>query len=144
MIPEEERPGKLRKRDPELKPSTFDVFERRRHVNVFRVDKLWVFKYFFEDKEAFKAFLGWYNRDLYRFEFKSVGARNQALKLLERSGLDYDLIEDLEGYVVKLPKSAKYAQVLKNSVVVKETADERIFLREWFIPFSTQLKLYCF
>jgi hypothetical protein len=73
-----------------------------------------------------------------------VSARNQALKLLERSGFDYDLIEDLEGYVVKLPKSAKYAHVLKNSVAVKETADERIFLREWFIPFPTQLKLYCF
>ena len=67
MIPEEERPGKLRKRDPELKPSTFDVIKRRRHVNVFKVDKLWVFKYFFEDKEAFKAFLGWYNKDMYRF-----------------------------------------------------------------------------
>jgi len=30
--------------------------------------------------------------------------------------------------VVKLPKFAKYAQVLKNSVATKETATERIFL----------------
>ncbi len=37
-------------------------------------------------------------------------------------------MEDLTGYIVKLPKSAKYAQVLKNSVAVKETMDERIFL----------------
>ena len=63
-----------------------------------------------------------------RFEFKSIGARNNALKLLERSGFDYDLVEDLKGYVVKLPKFAKYAQVLKNSVAFKETMTERIFL----------------
>ena len=30
--------------------------------------------------------------------------------------------------MVELPKSAKYAQILKNSVVFKETANERIFL----------------
>ena len=32
------------------------------------------------------------------------------------------------GYVVDLPKSAKYAQILKNSVAFKETTNERIFL----------------
>ena len=37
-------------------------------------------------------------------------------------------MENLQGYVVKLPKFAKYAQILKNSVAVKETATERIFL----------------
>jgi hypothetical protein len=37
-------------------------------------------------------------------------------------------VEDLSGYVVKLPKFAKYAQILKNSVATKETATERIFL----------------
>jgi len=30
--------------------------------------------------------------------------------------------------MVQLPKSAKYAQVLKNSVAFKETANERLFL----------------
>ena len=69
-----------------------------------------------------------YNKNLYRFEFKSTGARNNALKLLERNGFDYDLVENLQGYVVKLPKFAKYAQILKNSVATKETATERIFL----------------
>jgi hypothetical protein len=29
-----------------------------------------------------------YNKDLYRFEFKSTGARNNALKLLERNDFD--------------------------------------------------------
>ena len=37
-------------------------------------------------------------------------------------------MEDLQGYVVKLPKFSKYAQILKNSVASKETVTERIFL----------------
>lgn len=108
--------------------NTFDVAERRKRINVFKLGKLWVFKQFFENKELFKALLDYYNKDLFRFEFKSLGARNNALKLLEKSGFDYDLVEDLKGYVVQLPKSARYAQILKNSVAFKETAGERIFL----------------
>ena len=67
-------------------------------------------------------------KDLCRFEFKSTGARNNALKLLERNGFDYDQMENLKGYVVELPKSARYAQILKNSVAFRETANEWIFL----------------
>jgi hypothetical protein len=107
---------------------TFDVIPKRKHINIFKLDKLWVFKHYFEDKALFLALLGNYNKDHYRFEFKSVGARNNALKILERSGLDYDLVEDLKGYVVNLPKNAKYAQILKNSIATKETTNERIFL----------------
>ena len=63
-----------------------------------------------------------------RFEFKTIADRNNALKILERNGFDYGLVEDLQSYVVKLPRFAKYAQILKNSVATKETANERIFL----------------
>jgi len=56
--------------------------------------------------------LKYYNKDLFRFEFKSIGARNNALKLLERNGFDYDLVEDLKGYVVQLSKTSKYAPIL--------------------------------
>jgi hypothetical protein len=111
-----------------LQPNTFDVVPKRKHITMFKLGKLWVFKHFFEDKALFLALLGNYNKDQYRFEFGSIGARNNALKLLEYNGFDYDLVEDLKGYVVQLPKSAKYAQVLKNSVAFKETANERTFL----------------
>jgi hypothetical protein len=37
-------------------------------------------------------------------------------------------MENLKGYVVELPKSARYAQILKNSVAFRETANEWIFL----------------
>ena len=108
--------------------STLDAVPKRKCISVFKVGKLWLFKVFFDNRELFEALLDHYNKDLYRFEFKSTGARNNALKLLERNGFDYDLVEDLKGYVVKLPKFAKYAQVLKNSVASKETATERLFL----------------
>ena len=96
-----------------MQANTFDVIERRKRITFFKLGKLWVFKQFFDHHELFNALLDHYNKDLYRFEFKSIGARNNALKLLERSGFDYDLVEDLKGYVVQLPK---YAQILKNSV----------------------------
>ena len=108
--------------------STFDVEPKRKRITVFKVGKLWLFKYFFEDKDIFKALLDYYNKDLYRFELKSIGERNKVLKFLERNNFDYDLVENLNGYVVKLPKSAKYSQILKNSIAFNETATERIFL----------------
>jgi hypothetical protein len=112
-----------------MEPSTFDVAEKRKRINVFKVGKLWVFKHFFSDnKELFMQLSDHYNRDKYRFEFRSVGERNQALKLLERNGFDSYPVEDLAGYVVKLDKFSKYGPVLKNSVAYKETQKERIFL----------------
>jgi hypothetical protein len=107
---------------------TFDVVPKRKRIIVFKLGKLWVLKQFFDNRELFNALLDYYNKDLYRFEFKSTSARNNALKLLERNGFDYDLVEDLKGYMVQLSKTSKYAQILKNSVAFKETANERIFL----------------
>jgi hypothetical protein len=107
---------------------TFDVVPKRKRITVFHLGNLWVFKQFFDNRELFNAFLDYYNKDLYRFEFKSIGARNNALKLLERNGFDYDLVEELKGYLVTLPKSVKYSQILKNSMASKETANDRIFL----------------
>ena len=111
-----------------MMPNTFDVISKRKRLVVFKVGKLWIFKQFFDNREVFEALLGHYNKDSYRFEFKTTGERNNALKILERNGFDSELVEDLKGYLVKLPKFAKYAPILKNSVATKETATERIFL----------------
>lgn len=111
-----------------MQANTFDVIERRKRITFFKLGKLWVFKHFFDNRAVFNALLDYYNKDLFRFEFKSIGARNNALKLLEKNGFDYDLVEDLKGYVVQLPKNAKYAQILKSSVAFKEAANERLFL----------------
>jgi hypothetical protein len=111
-----------------LKFAPFEATKRRKRIVIFKVGKLWIFKHFFDDKETFKALLDHYNKDQYRFEIESIGARNNALKILEQNGFDYELVEDLTGYVVKLPKFSKYAPILKNSVATKETATERLFL----------------
>jgi hypothetical protein len=80
-----------------MEPGTFDIVPRRKYINVFKIGKLWLFKYFFDNMDLFEALVDRYNKDLYRFEFKSTGARNNALKLLERNGFDYDLVENLQG-----------------------------------------------
>ena len=111
-----------------MKQSTFDIKEKHKRITVFKIGKLWVFQYFFGDKELFKELVDYYNHDSYRFEFKTIGERNKALKLLELNGFDTDLIEDLSAYLVKLDKFKKYAPVLKNSLAHTETLKERIFV----------------
>jgi hypothetical protein len=113
---------------PELKAVTFDVIKRRRRISLFKLGKLWVFKHFFEDKEMFKALAEFYNEDKFRFEFKTFGERNNALKILKRASFDYELVEDLRPFVVKLSRYSKYAPLLKNSISYMETSDWRIFL----------------
>jgi hypothetical protein len=112
----------------DMQTNTFDVIERRKRITFFKLGKIWVFKQFFDNRALFDVLLDYYNKDLFRFEFKYIGSRNNVLKLLEKNGFDYDLVEDLKGYVVELSKTTKYAQILKNSVAFKETANERIFL----------------
>ncbi|MDD1731439.1 MAG: hypothetical protein LUO83_04730, partial [Methanothrix sp.] len=66
-----------------------------------------------------------YNEDKFRFEFKTFGARNQALKLLERAGFEYELMEDLRPFAVKISRYRKYAPRLKNSISFMETVPWR-------------------
>lgn len=113
-------------RRPTLQQNTFDVVPKR--IIMFKVGRYWIFKYFFDDKEIFKDLADHYNKDSYRFEYKTIGERNKALKLLEMRGYDVDLVEDLKGYVVKTSRYAKYASILKNSVTHMKTPDWRIFL----------------
>ena len=47
-----------------MMPNTFDVISKRRRINVFKVGKLWVFKQFFDNKEIFKALLGYLGQQI--------------------------------------------------------------------------------
>ena len=113
---------------PPLQANTFDVLPKRKRITMFKAAGGWIFKHFFDDSVIFKELADYYNKDLYRFEFKTVGERNKALKLLELRGFEVELVEDLGGYVVKLPRYSKYAPVLKISVAMIETPEWRIFL----------------
>jgi hypothetical protein len=64
--------GFKRDKPKSLEFAALDVIKRRKPVNFFKVGKLWLFKYFFEDKETFKALAEFYNKDQYRFEFKPL------------------------------------------------------------------------
>ncbi|HII06147.1 MAG TPA: hypothetical protein HA349_02170 [Methanotrichaceae archaeon] len=111
-----------------MRPSTFNVAERRTKITVFRVGRIWTFKQFFGDKEIFKELADHYNRENYRFEFLTEHERDEAFKKLKDRGFDFQVVEDLTGYVVKLDKASKYAPVLKNSIEYIETQNERVFL----------------
>ena len=111
-----------------MKPSTFDVTQRRTKINVFKIGRIWTFKHFFGEKETFKELADHYNRDNYRFEFLTEHERDEAIKKLEPRGFDFHIVEDLAGYVVCLDRSSKYAPVLKNSIEHGQTRNERIFL----------------
>jgi hypothetical protein len=111
-----------------MQAKTFDVIEKRKHLIMFKLGRRWVFKHYFEDKEIFKELAESYDKENYRFEFKTLGERNRALKLLEIRGFDVELVEDLRGYVVKISRYNKYAPILKKSVAFVEAQDWRIFL----------------
>ena len=107
----------------------FDVQKKRKRINIFKIGKIYVFKYFFEDKEIFKSLVDFYNSKSYRFEMKTAGERNKVMKYLEmKGGFDTYLIEDPVDFMVKSGKDKKYADILKNSVDFKETKDARIFI----------------
>jgi hypothetical protein len=124
-----------------VQANTFDVIQRRRKINLFKLGKIWVFKHFFDNKETFKALAESYNEDKFRFKFKTFGARNQALKILDRSGFDYELVEDLRPFVVKLSRYSKYAPLLKNSISFMETPDWRIVLMKDMATVEEALKM---
>jgi len=53
--------------------STLDAVPKRKCISVFKVGKLWLFKVFFDNRELFNALLDYYNKDLFRFELKTLG-----------------------------------------------------------------------
>lgn len=109
-------------------PSASRAIPKSKRITVLKINDLWIFKHFFGDWMTFRSLADYYNKAKYRFELKSLGEMNEALKVLEGNGFDYDLVEDVKGYLVQLPKSARYAQILKNSVAHEENDHERIFL----------------
>lgn len=69
------------------------MLPRHKIITVFKAGGRWTFKHFFDDLEIFRELADYYNRDLLRFEFKTVGERNKALKLLELRGSEVELVE---------------------------------------------------
>jgi hypothetical protein len=100
----------------------------KKSITIIKAGSHWIFKHFFEDMETFRELADFYDKDGYRFILKTPGEKNLVQKLLEQRGFDVAMAENSRGYVVKLSRYSRYAEVLKNSLAQIETPEWRIFL----------------
>jgi len=124
-----------------VQANVFDVVQRKKRINLFKAGNRWIFKHYFEDQETFRELAEYYDKNGYRFVFKTLGERNKALKILERRGFEVALVENARGYVVKLCRYSRYAPLLKNSVAHIETPEWRIFLMKDLAAVEEALRL---
>jgi hypothetical protein len=96
--------------------TSFDITQRRPRINIFKLNKSYYFKHFFDDPEIFRELEPYYEKASYRFKMASAGARNKVMKLLDRKGFDPNIIEDAAPYTVEIGKYQNYGDLLKNSV----------------------------
>jgi hypothetical protein len=83
---------------------TLDISAKRHKINIFKIGRLWCFKYFFKDNEIFKELSGSYNQDNYRFELATVEVKSKIMEYLEGKGFELTLIEDPSDYTVKIDR----------------------------------------
>lgn len=104
----------------------FDITKKK--INYFKIGKLYCFKYYFNDKQVFEELSKYYNKEKYRFECPTVGDRNKIIKYLWKVGFDFNVIEDLNEYIVKIDRTKDYISILKDSIEQTEIGRDRIFL----------------
>ncbi|MBU4075368.1 MAG: hypothetical protein KKI06_01425 [Euryarchaeota archaeon] len=95
---------------------SFDITEKRPYINIFKLNKAYYFKHFFDNPEMFRELEPYYEKASYRFKMASAGARNKVMKFLDRKGFDPNIIEDAAPFTVEIGKYQKYGELLKNSV----------------------------
>jgi hypothetical protein len=95
---------------------SFDITEKRPSINIFKLNKAYYFKHFFDNPELFRELEPYYEKASYRFKMATVGERNKVMKFLDRKGYDPTLIEDPAPFTVEISRNQKYGELLKNSV----------------------------
>jgi hypothetical protein len=68
-----------------------DITENRPRINIFKLNKVYYFKHFFDDPEIFWELEPYYEKISYRFKMASAGARNKVMKLLDRKIAIYQM-----------------------------------------------------
>jgi len=94
----------------------FDIIENRPRINIFKLNKAYYFKHFFNDQELFRELEPYYEKASYMFKMATAGERNKVMKLLDRKGFDPNIIEDSAPFTVEIDKFQKYGELLKNSI----------------------------
>ncbi len=59
---------------------SFDITQQRPRINLFKLNKVYYFKHFFDDPELFRELEPYYEKQHYRFKMTSAGARNKVMK----------------------------------------------------------------
>ena len=96
--------------------TSFDITENRPRINIFKLNKAYYFKHFFDNPELFRELEPYYEKASYRFKMPTAGERNKVMKFLDRKGFDPNIIEDPTPYTVEIGKYQNYGELLKNSV----------------------------
>jgi len=96
--------------------SSFDITEKHPSINIFKLNKAYFFKHFFDDPELFNELEPYYEKANYRFKMTNAGARNKIMKLLDMKGFDPIIIDDPAPYTVEIGKYQNYGELLKNSI----------------------------
>lgn len=104
----------------------FDI--TRKKINIFKIGKIYCFKYFFTDRQIFNELLPYYHKEKYRFECGTAGERNKIIKYLWKVGFEVDIVGDPHEYIVKIDRMKSYASILKDSIEQAEIGRDRIFL----------------
>jgi hypothetical protein len=104
----------------------FDI--KRKKINIFKIGETYCFKQYFKNRELFGKLSKYYNQQKYRFEYFSDSDGNDIIKILWDNGYDASLVEEKNRYIVKIDRSKKYAQILKNSIEQTELGSDRLFL----------------
>lgn len=107
-------------------PMEFDI--TRKKINIFKIGKLYCFKYYFTDEQVFNELSPYYNKEKYRFECGTAGERNKFIKYLWKVGFDSTIVEDFHEYIVKIDRMKPFISMLKDSIEQAEIGRDRIFL----------------
>ncbi len=65
---------------------SFDITQQRPRINLFKLNKVYYFKHFFDNPELFRELEPYYEMASYRFKMATAGARNKVMKYLDRKG----------------------------------------------------------
>jgi len=92
------------------------LIEKHPSINIFKLNKAYYFKHFFDDPKLFMELEPYYEKASYRFKMATAGERNKVMKLLDMKGFDPNIIEDPAPYTVEIGKYQNYGELLKNSI----------------------------
>jgi hypothetical protein len=106
----------------------FDIIEDRPRINIFKLNKAYYFKHFFDDQELFRELEPYYEKASYRFKMATAGERNKIMKLLDRKGFDPNIIDDPAPYTIEIDKYQKYGELLKNSIESYPVRDKVVLI----------------